>query len=59
MAKLLASLGAPVHFKDGEILSPLQPKELATCSFFATEPSVISALVTLICACATCAANMP
>ena len=30
MAKLLASLGAPLQLRDGEMLPPLQPKTFAT-----------------------------
>ena len=46
IAKLLASLGAPLQLKDGEILPPLQPKTLATCSSLMVEPSLTSALFT-------------
>jgi hypothetical protein len=48
IAKLLASLGAPLHFKDGEILPPLQPKTFATCASVMVAPSLTSALVTLM-----------
>src|SRR5579872_6603305 len=48
MAKLFVSLGAPLQFKDGEILPPLQPNTFATCSSFMVEPSLISPLVTVM-----------
>src|SRR5215831_1766853 len=48
MAKLLVSLGAPLHFSDGEMLPPLQPKIFATCASLMVEPSATSALVTVM-----------
>ena len=57
MAKLLVPFGAPVHFNDGEILLPSQPKTFASIAFELMAPFLISSLVTFICACATGAAN--
>src|SRR5580700_11641624 len=48
MAKLLVSLGAPLQVNDGEILPPLQPNTFATCASLIAEPSLTSALVTVI-----------
>ena len=57
MAKLLVPSGAPVHFNDGEVLLPSQPKTLASMALVPTAPFLMSSLVTFICACATGAAN--
>ena len=57
MAKLLVPAGTPVHFKDGDVLLPSQPKTFASIVFELTAPFLISSLVTFICACATGAAN--
>src|ERR1700688_2113283 len=60
MAKLLVLLGAPLQLKDGEILPPLQPNTFATCASLIVEPSLTSALVTVIsCAKATGVLNAP
>src|ERR1700730_2792404 len=57
MAKLLVSLGAPLQLSDGEILPPLQPNTFATCASLMVEPSLTSALVTVI-ACAKAAGSL-
>src|SRR6185437_4514556 len=53
-AKLLAPLGAPLQLKAGEMLPPVQPKPLKTCSLAIVAPSLTSALVkVMFCAMAT------
>ena len=47
-AKLLVPGGAPVHVKLGEILLPVQPNPLNTCSLAMVAPSLISALVSFM-----------
>src|SRR5450759_3877282 len=47
-AKLLVPCGAPLQLKLGEILLPVQPKPLNTCSSAILAPSLISALVSFI-----------
>src|ERR1041385_1117241 len=50
-AKLLVPAGAPLQFKAGEILPPVQPKPLNTCSLAMVPPSLISALLkVMLCA---------
>src|SRR6478752_2939601 len=44
-AKLLVPLGAPLQFKAGETLPPVQPKPLNTCSLAMVPPSLTSELV--------------
>src|SRR6478609_6928696 len=59
-AKLLVALGAPLQFNAGEILPPVQPKPLKTCSLAIVAPSFIWGLVrVMLCACAAPAAAMP
>src|ERR1700733_9575828 len=50
-AKLLVAAGAPLQFRAGETLSPLQPKPVNPCSLAIVPPSLISGLVKLM----TCA----
>jgi hypothetical protein len=47
-AKLLVPLGAPVQLKAGEMLPPVQPKALNTCSLTIVPPSLISELVNVM-----------
>src|SRR6185312_9286146 len=44
-AKLLVPLGAPLQFRAGEILLPVQPKPLNTCSLAMVPPSLMSGLL--------------
>src|SRR6185312_16732458 len=44
-AKLLVSFGAPLQFRAGEILLPVQPKPLNTCSLAIVPPSLMSGLL--------------
>src|SRR6185312_6494130 len=44
-AKLLVSFGAPLQFRAGEILLPVQPKPLNTCSLAMVPPSLMSGLL--------------
>src|SRR5271169_4300887 len=48
MTKLLAAAGAPVQLKEGEILLPVQPKPLNTCSSLIVAPSLTSPLFKLM-----------
>src|ERR1700704_3209779 len=47
-AKLLVAAGAPLQFRLGEILLPVQPKPLNTCSVAMVAPSLSSVLVKVI-----------
>src|ERR1700730_12924578 len=59
-AKLLVPLGAPLQFRLGETLLPVQPKPLNICSLPMVPPSLISALVkVMVCALAAPAPNSP
>src|SRR5271155_165384 len=60
MTELLVALGAPVQLNEGEILLPVQPKPLNTCSSLMGAPSLTSPLFKLMfCAEAVCAPRAP
>jgi hypothetical protein len=48
MAKLLVPFGTPLQVSDGDILPPVHPKPLNTCSSLIVAPSLTSALFMLI-----------
>ena len=57
-AKLLVPLGAPLQLSAGEMLPPVQPKPLNTCSLAMVPPSLMSGLVrVMLCAFARSRAN--
>ena len=59
-AKLLVPLGAPLQLRAGEILPPVQPKPLKTCSLAMVPPSLMSGLVkVMLCAFAALAVHAP
>ena len=59
-AKLLVPLGAPLQLRAGEILPPVQPKPLKTCSLAMVPPSLMSGLLRdRLCAFAALAVHAP